>query len=118
MELYITKICSDCRGDGSYEKPGPEGDIIFDPCPLCEGKGKRIIRYISLPSNIFYSHEIIEEIDVAEYAALTSTQKEGVQALLACGMVDLNIGKAGRVRLWNWFGSGSTTVTNLTALLE
>jgi len=70
------------------------------------------------PTNVFQSYEILEAMDTTEYNALTDTQKDGVKILLSCGRVDLNVGKAGRVRLLNWFGAQSTTITNLAALLE
>ena len=38
--------------------------------------------------------------------------------LLSCGYVDLNDGKAGKVRLWNWFGAESDTIAALQALID
>ena len=81
------------------------------------GTNMQTVYYIDLPTNVFYSHEILECLDATEHDALTDTQKDGVLHILACGMVDLNDGKVGRVRLWNWFGAESTTVASLTALL-
>ena len=128
--------CPLCDGDGNsiLESPLEGGDR---PCPVCLGHGEfseihgnirgvevvalellRIIRIIQNESGVFNSYIIIEELDATEHNALTDTQKDGVLHLLACGKVDLNTGKAGRVRLWNWFGEESTTVANLTALLE
>jgi len=69
-------------------------------------------------TNVFDSYEVLEAIVPAEYNALTDDQKAGVDLLLACGKIDLNIGKAGRTRLLAWFGGGSTTIANLTAMLE
>ena len=63
------------------------------------------------------SWKVLECLDATEHAALTDTQKDGVLHLLACGQVDLNDGKAGKVRLWNWFGAESTTVANLITLI-
>jgi hypothetical protein len=67
--------------------------------------------------NIIHSYKILECLDATEHNALTDTQKDGVSQILSCGLVDLNDGKVGRVRLWNWFGAESTTVASLTALL-
>ena len=72
---------------------------------------------LGLVANVFASYKVLECLDATEHAALTDTQKDGVLHLLACGRVDLNDGKAGKVRLWNWFGAESTTVANLTALI-
>ena len=112
------------------------GLIGGETCPYCGGDGlipmtncphARIewnvyqaiteLDTLILPTDVFNSYVVLEELDPTEYAALTDTQKEGILHLLACGKVDLNDGKAGRVRLWNWFGAESTTVANLTALL-
>ena len=114
--------CTTCDGDGY------EGDEL---CSSCFGLGTVDLRgsaYHTLKilatinnvvniSNIFDSYKILEAIDSTEYDALTDAQKDGVKTLLSCGRVDLNEGKIGRVRLWNWFGAESTTVANLTALL-
>ena len=70
------------------------------------------------PTNVFDSYVILEELDATEYNALSDSQKAGIDTLLCCSKVDLREGKVGRVRLWNWFGAESTTVANLTALLE
>ncbi len=110
-ELEIHKHCGHCNGTGKIPNDGPE-------CHVCEGTGRVISGFIDIAGeNVFHSHVVLEELDATEHAALTAAQKAGVLIILACGMVDLNDGKAGKVRLWNWFGAESTTVANLTALL-
>ena len=118
MTTDIRKICEICRGDGVI----PSTDINGDPagnidCSNCVPTGDNLWGTLELPTNVFDSYIILEELDATEHAALTDTQKDGVLHILACGKVDLNDGKAGKVRLWNWFGAESTTVANLTALL-
>ena len=109
--------CGKCAGTGDrIQNPYPGGG--GQPCSDCNATGEIFEKYIYLPSGLFYSHEVLECIDATEYGELTDAQKEGVQLILMCGLVDLNEGKAGRVRLLNWFGAESTTVTNLTALLD
>ena len=120
--------CYTCGGSGEY----PVGTT----CPTCGGDGdvtavgthsiaqayaqeiNSKVAALALNVNVFHSYQIIEALDTDEYDALTDTQKDGVKVLLSCGRVDLNEGKAGRVRLWNWFGAESTTVANLTELLS
>jgi hypothetical protein len=87
------------------------------PCLSCEETGyfewgKKVV-----DSDVFNSYEVLECLDATEHNALTDAQKDGVSQILSCGLVDLNEGKVGRVRLWNWFGAESTTVASLTALL-
>jgi hypothetical protein len=68
--------------------------------------------------NVFLSHEVLEALNTTEYNALTATKKDGIKMLLMCGFVDLNEGKAGKTRLWEWFGAESTTVEALQALID
>ena len=115
---FYKKICQHCKGTGIYIKHTSEGDVSVNPCPYCGGIGYLAEGLTTPPENIFESYLVLECLNATEYTALTDTQKDGVLQLLACGKVDLNTGKVGRVRLWNWFGVESTTVANLTALLE
>jgi len=85
-------------------------------CYHCGGAGRMLMGELDI-LNVFNSYEVLECLDATEHAALTDTQKDGILHILACGRVDLNDGKAGKVRLWNWFGAESTTVVNLTALI-
>lgn len=103
----IRKLCWHCGGNYTGE----------GGCDVCNDSGSLALHWIDHGDNIFHSHTILEELDATEHAALTDTQKDGILHILACGLVDLNDGKAGKVRLWNWFGAESTTVANLTALL-
>ena len=86
-------------------------------CEHCGGTSVNKFYDIVPPTNVFYSHEILECLDPTEHNALTDAQKEGILLILACGQVNLNVGKVGRTRLLSWFGAESTTVANLTAIL-
>jgi hypothetical protein len=115
--------CLVCKGSGSID----EGF-----CHACLGTGYRAtvaenvylksvgdrIDAQTISTNVFESYIVLEELDATEHNGLTDAQKTGVLHLLACGSVDLNDGKAGKTRLWNWFGAESTTVASLTALLS
>jgi len=137
MAVLVT--CPLCEGTGLCSYQGwKDGDPATQRrCPLCFGEGEiskahatqegtevlcmavlNGLRTIALDTNVFHAYVVLEALDPTEHDALTDTQKEGVKILLSCGRVDLNEGKAGRVRLWNWFGAESTTVANLTALLS
>lgn len=101
----MSEQCPLCGGTGIHD--GEE-------CDMCDGTG---FFYRNIPSMIFPSYSILECIDITEHGSLTDAQKNGVLYILACGFVDLNEGRVGRVRLWNWFGEESTTVANLTELI-
>ena len=115
----IFKICDICGGSGTIPSTVLPGGSPGDPleCQACVGEGYIIWGERDDPDNICFSYKVLECLDATEHAALTDTQKDGVLHLLACGLVDLNDGKAGKTRLWNWFGAESTTVANLTALI-
>ena len=121
----VYKDCRECRGSGvlhkrpnfAYPETHSSESSVPVECHYCVGEGILPWGYDMRNDNLFRSYVVLEELDATEHNALTDTQKNGVLHLLACGIVDLNEGKAGRVRLWNWFGAESTTVANLTALL-
>lgn len=108
--------CHRCNGTGVVESTTgpPEGHT----CRHCEGSGSTITGNVILDSGTFDAYQVLECLDATEHNALTDTQKDGVLHLLACGRVDLNDGKAGKTRLWNWFGAESTTVAALQALID
>ena len=117
--------CKRCTTPGVlYKRPSfnspeslPSPSSVEVECDVCEGLGICVAGYTYNATNVFDSYKVLECLDATEHNGLTDTQKDGVLHLLTCGLVDLNEGKAGRVRLWNWFGGESTTVTNLTELL-
>lgn len=114
-DLTVEGKCARCAGTG-IDNP-VEGGGEPGSCVTCDGTGYLEVSKLIYPSDVFHAYEVLECLDATEHDALTNTQKDGVLHLLACGLVDLNDGKAGKVRLWNWFGAESTTVTNLTALI-
>ena len=103
--LEIKEVCRFCSEDSIS-------------CNHCNLTGTYVRWILSSPLNVFYSHEILEAIDTAEFGALNNKQKAQVQLVLSCGFVDLNEDKAGKIYLWDLFGTESTTVANLTALLK
>ena len=106
--FIVQRTCRLCSGEGASPAT----------CPVCGGTNVHEFFTIIPPTNIFHSHEILEVLDATEYSGLGAGAVAGLNTLLSCGLVDLNDGKAGKTRLWNWFGAESTTVANLTAILE
>lgn len=119
MAFKLFSRCTYCGGSGiiignndPYD-PGPPEELS---CNWCGGDG--MLEFgVFFDEDVFPSFEILEAIDVSEYNALTDAQKDGVKILLSCGFVDFRDGMAGKTRLWGWFGEGTTTRTNLEALL-
>ncbi len=123
------ETCPTCGGDGKIDLTDPTfrgiplGDQIavmgqvWNDLLTNQAALDTKVDTIELSTNVFYSHVILEEIDLTEYSGLSDTHKDTFKIILMCGKVDLNEGKFGRVKLWSWFGAESTTVANLTALL-
>jgi len=130
MADKIWIVCLLCAGNGVIQRITGINQTEEIPCPRCNEEKVEFTGAIEdtaadargahgmvSKTNVFRSYIVLEELDTTEYNALTDAQKEGINTLLSCGKVDLNDGKAGRVRLWNWFGAESTTVANLTELI-
>jgi len=130
MADKIWIICRLCAGNGVIQRITGMNQTEEIPCPRCNEEKVEFTGVIEgtaadargahgmvSKTNVFRSYIVLEELDATEHNALTDAQKDGVLHILACGLVDLNDGKVGKVRLWNWFGAESTTVANLTALL-
>ena len=109
--------CNVCGGDGVIDLIDDNFPRLIQQRRIAGIVWNEILVHITPLTNVFDSYVVLEELDATEHAVLTDAQKDGILHLLACGKVDLRDGKAGKVRLWNWFGAESTTVANLTALL-
>lgn len=109
--------CDVCSGAGEVDLLDPAFIHISNPNVVRGILWDAVLTNTTMPDNVFRSYQVLECLDATEHSALTDTQKDGVLHILACGWVDLNDGKAGKVRLWSWFGAESDTVANLTALM-
>lgn len=115
---YVADTCSRCDGNGSYYKADGEGEILVDPCPSCLGTGNvKAKQEDVLEENVVYAYEILDATDTTEYNALSDANKDAYKMILMCGIVDLTEGTQSHTKLWNIFGEGTTTRTNLEALL-
>ncbi len=116
MAANISRECNRCNGTGTDLRYGNPGT-----CPSCAGSGEVIIGFIPLENgpttNVFWSYKIWEATDTTEYQALPEVQQTNYNKIVHMGSVDLNESSNSRIVLWNLFGSGSTTRTNLLALL-
>ena len=110
-------VCRGCNGSKTVDEYS-DGEVVGTRnCNACNGSGKMELGWLEDESNIFHSYQVLECLDLTEYNSLSDSQKSGVLLLLCCGLVDLNDGKFGKVRLLNWFGAESTTVSNLIELI-
>ena len=113
--IYERDTCVRCGGDGIYTEIEGGGSVT---CPTCLGFGTmRADPCDVLKSGVIYTFELSEATDDTEYAALSSAQKTTYALLVSLGMLDISSGTAIRTKLWAMFGDGSTTRTNLEALM-
>ena len=63
------------------------------------------------------THRILDATDSTEYNNLSDSNKEAYGLIISCGYVDLAVDSPTRIKLWNMFGEGTTTRTNLEDLL-
>lgn len=115
--IYERMTCIRCGGDGIYTEAGEGSGSV--PCLTCLGYGTRRVRPADVLKNgVIYTFELSEATDDTEYAALSSAQKATYALIASLGMIDIVAGTAIRTKLWAMFGDGSTTRTNLEALMD
>ena len=117
MRKIIQSMCYKCNGAGIWTKNSPQGDIVYDPCPVCLGDKYLDIKYISLPNGLFYSYEVYESIDHNEYVGLSSPGDQYCNMITSCGLIDLSEGSRARGVLWRLFDVQSITRQNLVTLI-
>ena len=113
--IYEWITCERCGGDGIYTEVEGGGSV---PCFTCRSFGTmRADPPGVLKDGVIYTFELSEATNDTEYAALSPGQKSTYALLISLGMVDISSGTAIRAKLWAMFGDGSTTRTNLEALM-
>ncbi len=113
--IYERETCVRCGGDGIYTEIEGGGSVT---CRTCHGYGTmRVDPAEVLKNGVIYTFELSEATDDTEYAALSSAQKSTYALLVSLGTLDISSGTAMRDKLWAMFGDGSTTRTNLEALM-
>jgi len=121
MARYIVQNdCRTCMTTGVESSFDSNGDPIeIDPCSACGGSGYRNtgISTFDDSGDMIEAYLLVEALDVTEYDALTDSQKLNFITLMSAGMVDVSSGSNGRSMLVSLFGAGTTTRTNMLALL-
>jgi len=108
----IWKDCPFCVG-GKQTQGGTEVD-----CPNCSGIGLINWGAQTLDENVFQTHKILESTDPSEYIALTPGNVALYNLIISAGTIDLGPTTMARAVLWGMFGEGTTTRTNLIALVS
>lgn len=72
---------------------------------------------IVVKRDVIPSHEIFEAITAADYTALAAAEKTRLQVILSMGSVNV-AGINTRAQLSSMFGAGTTTRTNILALID
>lgn len=106
--IELNEICPKCQGTGMHQGLS---------CLKCSGLGYLEKSGLVLIPPVFWSAEVFECIDAAEYNNLTDNQKEAIKIILSLSMVNLTEGLKSKTALYNYFSEGTTTRTNLINLL-
>ena len=96
-------------------------------CPVCDGAATDVYcRYTGYKYygnmedilGLFLTHEIMEATDPLEYSALSDANKDAYKMIVSAGTVSLLEGGTVRAALEFMFPEGTTTRTNLDALIS
>ena len=99
----------------SSRQRGFTGDVDQSGNTVFEDEDRNYRYY---PSGVYPTYKVLEATDASEYAALSDANKDAYKMILSCGEVDLSDGTAVRTKLLAMFGAGTTTRTNLVALVS
>lgn len=119
-ELLIPRTCDQCRGTGIWIEPSSSehSETIHDPCLRCDGSGYQDFYKLVLPAGYFWSCDVLNCIDPAEYSAVESSQRELVRLVLSVTVCDLRVGTTAKTLLWQVFGHGTTSRRELRTLVN
>mgnify|MGYP001585055413 CR=1 FL=1 len=112
--MDVNILCDYCDGNGFLVSP----DLITpgtSPCAWCKGTG--IETKLRLSDGFYYSADIHDCIDFAEFQALNTNETQAVQLIIAASHINLNDGTAIRNKLRECFPVGITTNANLAKLI-
>ena len=100
--MALKRICPNCDGDG---------------CVFCRESGLVWFGILEDILGLVLAYEILDATDATEYNALSDANKDAYGLIISCGMVNLLDGSPSRTKLWNIFGEGTDTRTNLEILV-
>lgn len=118
--IYI--VCRACGGTGidrhTTGKDLQGNPIWFEgPCGLCSGTGLANQGELRYKEGVFPTYQILEVTDPAEYVALAPGNVALYNLIISAGTVDLSETTTALAVLRGMFGVGTTTRTNLEALI-
>jgi hypothetical protein len=116
------KVCHTCDGTGISTRAngdiGEEPTLIEGPCPVCLGTGEVNDARLELSEHLFPTYKILEATDPDEYVALSSGNKGLFGLIVSAGIADLSEATTALSVLRGMFAIGTTTRTNLEALIS
>lgn len=117
MKIQILTQCWQCNGDGTANIPSKDGEIIINPCNVCDGNGYNRQSYLELEP-LMPTCEILEATYLPEYSALNKNEETLYHSILALGFVNKSNCTNVKALLMNLFDEGTVTRANLQELFQ
>lgn len=84
-------------------------------CDMCNGHGT--CQHLQPESGYFYSTDVLDHVDLAEYSKLKNDEREQFRVISNASYVNLMAGTQSRLRFAAWFPVGTNTNTMLSDLI-
>jgi hypothetical protein len=121
--ISIYQTCGACNGTGiDRHTTGKDlqGNLIWfeGACELCNGTGLSNQGELRYKEGVFPTYQILEVTDPAEYVSLAPGNVALYNLIISAGTVDLSETTTALAVLRGMFAVGTTTRTNLEALIS
>lgn len=118
MNKYVFyEMCPRCGGDGVITRELLNGTHIDEPCDLCTTTGNKTIIQLQYKEGLFSTYQILEATNPVEYVALAPGNVALYNLIISAGTIDLSETTMALAVLRGMFAVGTTTRTNLEALI-
>lgn len=107
LHMCVHVECPKCQGAGHLS----DGQ----KCDDCHGHGT--MNHLQPESGYYYSTDVLDHVDLAEYARLKNDEREQFRVISNASYVNLMAGSQSRLMMAGWFPVGTNTNTMLSELI-